>query len=355
MKKIKQTLILLLVFSCIISLAQTAPKDTTRSLDPGADLYKAALKQIDSAQYKEAIKTLQKAVKKSPEMAGAYNKMAFCKMQIKDYKGAQKDLEQSLKLSPGNMECLKYLGRACYYNQKYPDAKKYYDSVLAVVPDDPELYYYIAELKIAGKDTKGAIESLGEAIFIKGSYAPALFKRGILKYQHKEYNYAIKDITDGFTYSKDTTFDKEVYEARAKSYFEVGNYKGAMEDYSKILQYDPKNEDALIQRGATKINLNDNSGAIDDLNKAIEINKKSYAAYNFRGTAKSGLKQYVEALKDLDMAIKLKFDYSSAYVNRAAVKMASKDKKGACKDLESADQLGSPVAYKLIQQYCSGF
>jgi hypothetical protein len=33
--------------------------------------------------------------------------------------------------------------------------------------------------------------------------------------------------------------------------------------------------------------------------------------------------------------------------------MASKDRKGACSDLEKADQLGSGIAFRLIQQYCS--
>jgi hypothetical protein len=70
--------------------------------------------------------------------------------------------------------------------------------------------------------------------------------------------------------------------------------------------------------------------------------------------AKGGLKQYVEALKDLDYSIKLKFDYASVYVNRASIRMASKDRKGACEDLQRADQLGSNVAYRLIQQYCGG-
>ena len=37
--------------------------DTTRALDPAADLYKASLKLIDSLRYKDAIKLLDKAVK----------------------------------------------------------------------------------------------------------------------------------------------------------------------------------------------------------------------------------------------------------------------------------------------------
>ena len=164
---------------------------------------------------------------------------------------------------------------------------------------------------------------VNDCLFHKANYAPALLKRGSIKYDMKEYNYAIKDISDGLKENKDTTFDKEVYRTRAKAYFEVGNFKASIQDYTKIIERFPKDEDALTYRGGAKINVNDNSGSVDDCTKALEINKKSFVAYNFRGTAKGGLKQYVEGLKDLDMALKLKFDYHPAYVNRAAIKMAS--------------------------------
>ena len=345
------------LFLAAIGIAQDTTrtaKDTLRVLDPGLEFYKIALKQIDSMQYKEAIKTLQKAVKKSPEMTGAFNKMAFCKMQLKNYRGAQKDLHQLLKLNPDNTEAIKYLGRMYFLDKKYIEAKVYYDSAFKVTPEDHELLYYRAELKIAGKDLNGALVDLNECLFQKENYPPALIKRGMIKYEQQAYNYAIKDISDGIKLNKDTTFDKEVYRTRAKAYFENAYFKAAIEDYTKIINRFPNDEDALTYRGGAKININDNSGAIDDLTRAIEINKKSHIAYNFRGAAKGGLKKNSEALKDFDYAIKLKFDYPSAYVNRAAVKMAAKDKKGACKDLEKADQLGSDVAYKLIQQHCTG-
>jgi tetratricopeptide (TPR) repeat protein len=328
-------------------------KDTTRSIDPAGDLYKIALKEIDSLKYKQAIKTLSAALKKNPEMTAAYNKAAFCKMQLKDFKGAQKDLQQSLKIDHDHEETIKYLGRAFFMDKKYEDAKKHYDEALKMAINDYELIYYIAELKLIGNDLNGALNSINDCLFYKPNYAPAILKRGIIKYQQKEYKYAIKDITDGLAISKDTNFDAEIYRARAKANFEIADFRSAISDYSKILEHFPNDEDALVYRAGAKINVNDNSSAINDLDKAISINKKNHIAFNFRGTAKGGLKLYIDGLYDLDQSIKLKFDYHSAYVNRAAIKMASKDRKGACSDLEKADQLGSGIAYRLIQQYCT--
>ncbi len=329
-------------------------KDTTRSLDPALDLYNLAKKQSDSSNFKAAIKTLKSAIKKKAKYVEAYNLMAACKVQLNDLKGASEDLEMSLRYRPDNFECTKLLGRILFKDKRYDEAKKYYDDAYKIDPLDIELMYYTGELRGVGKDTKGAIETFNTVLDMRETYAPAYLQRGMMRFQQKEYNYAIKDITDGIKYAKPGEVTMEAYQTRARAYFEMGNFKDAITDYSKVIEIDPKNEDAYVYRGGAKINLNDNSGAVADLDKAIDLNGRNHVSYNFRGTAKGGLKQYTAAIKDLDKSIDIKFDYASAYVNRAAIKMTLKDKKGACKDLEKADQLGSNMAYKLIQKYCSG-
>jgi tetratricopeptide (TPR) repeat protein len=347
-------LFLTLLAQPVFSQSKQAKKDTTRSLDPAADLYKASLKLIDSLKYKDAIKILQKAIKIRKDFAEAYNKIAFCDMHLKDFENAQKNLELSLKYKPDNFDCIKYLGRACFLNKKYDLARKYYEDAEKMEPMDTELQFYIGELKTVGQDYKGAIDTYGAILQEKDNYAPAYINRGLVKYKLKQYAYAIKDIEQGLSLAKYKNIETEVYSDLAEAKFEVGDYKGAIKAFDTLIGRNAKDEFAWTYRGAAKVNINDFSAAINDLSEAIKLNSKSYEAYNFRGAAKGGLKQYTEALKDLDYSIKLKFDYSSAYVNRAAIKMASKDRKGACEDLNHADQLGSDVAYKFISQYCGG-
>ena len=353
--------VIYLLFLCLLAgnlfcqSKKDAKKDTTRSLDPSADLYKAGVKLMDSLKYKDAIKIFEKAVKKKKEFPEAYNKMASCFLQLKDFSNAQKNMELSLKYMPDNFDCIKYLGRACYLNQKYDLAKKYYEDAEKMEPTDKELMFFIAELRTVGGDIKGALDMYTALIQENETNSPyAYINRGVLKYKQKQYPYAIKDIEMGVKQAKYKNVEDEVYTDLAQAKFEIADYKGAIKVFDTLLKRNPKNEFALTYRGAAKIEVNDFSSAINDLSEAIKINSKSYVAYNFRGTAKGGLKQYIEALKDLDYAIKLKFDYPSSYVNRASIRMASKDRKGACEDLNKADQLGSNVAYSLIQQYCGG-
>ena len=56
-----------------------------------------------------------------------------------------------------------------------------------------------------------------------------------------------------------------------------------------IMQINPKYTKAYYKRGLAKMNLKDYSGAIADYNKAIEINPRNANAYNNRGNTKSYL------------------------------------------------------------------
>ena len=342
----------LLISLCYAQKNKTPVKDTTRTLDPAADFYKASLKLIDSLRYNDAIKLLEKAIRIKKDNAEYYNKLALCNMELKDFASAQKNLELSLKYMPDNFNCIKYLGRACFLNKKYDQAKKYYDDGMKMNEHDYELLCYIAELRAFGQDVKGALDMYNNVIYEKDNFAPAYIARGMLKFKQKQYAYAIEDIETGLKLSKYQKVEDEIYTSLAQSKYETGDFKSAVKVFDTLVKRNPKNEYALTYRGASKINVNDFSGAIKDLDEAIKLNSKSYIAYNFRGTAKGGLKQSIEAIKDFDQCIKIKIDYPSVYVNRAAIRMASKDRKGACEDLNKADQLGSDVAYKYIHQYC---
>ncbi len=62
--------------------------------------------------------------------------------------------------------------------------------------------------------------------------------------------------------------------------------------------------------------MGDYQGAIADYTQVIRF-KPDYAnAYCLRGNAKEGLGQYAAAIADYDTAIRLEPDYADAYVSR---------------------------------------
>ena len=58
--------------------------------------------------------------------------------------------------------------------------------------------------------------------------------------------------------------------------------QGAMDDYAKALELNPRYSDVYYNRGNLKFMLSDNEGALDDYNKAIELNPKDSEAFNNR-------------------------------------------------------------------------
>ncbi len=125
----------------------------------------------------------------------------------------------------------------------------------------------------------------------------------------------------------------------------VGNYSGAISDYSKAIEINPRYGDAYYNRGLAKRQLRDYSGAIADYNKAIEINPRDAEAYNNRGWVKvDKLQNYSGGIADYNKAIKINPKLKNAYFNRGKAKYYIGDKKGACDDYKKARYFGSQAA-----------
>jgi tetratricopeptide (TPR) repeat protein len=330
----------------------TDQKKDTVPIKPEEELYKSAVKLMDSARYKEAKSELKKAVKINEEYYPAFNKLA--QIAIKEDNIAEADIyfRRVLNYDPNNFEALKTIGIVYFKQERWEDCKMFFDSAAAQRVEDAEFYYYRAKLMFVGKSYKDALDMANYCVEKDPKYYEAYILKADCRIARKEYNHAIKELNDAVKLIPADKPNYDLYRSRAKAKFEMQDYKGAVTDWNVYIDAVPGVEEAYISRAAAKININDNSGAVADLDEAIKLKPKNPVSYNYRGVAKGGLKQYVEALKDLDKSIKLKFDYASAYVNRAAIKLASKDKYGACQDLNKADSLGDSMAFKLIEKYC---
>ena len=106
-------------------------------------------------------------------------------------------------------------------------------------------------------------------------------------------------------------------------------------------------------RGYDKYDLKDYYGAIDDYSKAIELDPDFAYAYSNRGTAKKNLKDYYGAINDYSKVIELDPNYTDAYVNRGVAKESLGDLKGACADWRKAASLGDKDAAQWVRDQCN--
>jgi tetratricopeptide (TPR) repeat protein len=89
----------------------------------------------------------------------------------------------------------------------------------------------------------------------------------------------------------------------------------------------PKASDFYVA-ATNKREKGDNTGAIADYTKAIQLDPKFAKAYNERGLVYQILQQEKNALADFDRAIQLKPDLAEAYSNRAIIYLNSNPQKG---------------------------
>ena len=70
------------------------------------------------------------------ENADTYNELAICQMETGDYEGAKDSLIDALNLDPDNTKIISNLGFLCLKESDQQEARKYFETVLEIAPDD---------------------------------------------------------------------------------------------------------------------------------------------------------------------------------------------------------------------------
>ena len=124
-----------------------------------------------------------------------------------------------------------------------------------------------------------------------------------------------------------------------KAKCELGNYVGAILDYTMAIRLKPDFAEAYNNRGVAKGNLGQYFAAISDFDIAIRFKPDDATAYCNRGVAKGNLGQYFAAISDYDIAIRLKPNYATAYYNRGIAKHNLEQYVAAISDYDIAIRL----------------
>lgn len=92
------------------------------------------------------------------------------------------------------------------------------------------------------------------------------------------------------------------YLKRGIEKFQAKNYSGAIEDCNQALKLEPKNTSAYVVRGAARFLLEQFPAAKTDFDTALEISPNIAYAHYFRGLTQYALKNKPAAIADLRKA-----------------------------------------------------
>ncbi|MEH1800970.1 MAG: tetratricopeptide repeat protein [Nostoc sp.] len=255
------------------------------------------------------------------------------------------------------------MGDQCFKKGEYTNAVTNYNQALEVNHGDISLYYKrgLAHYQIG--DYEAAIADYSQAIQMNFHDAKYYNKRGLALYQLGRLEEAINDYTQAIRINPNVAV---AYKNRAEARSHIGDNQGAIEDYTQAIKINPHYADAYKNRGITryllgsqpgfpqaiKINpqdaiayknrgnarsdLGDFEGAIEDYTQAILINPNYPDAYYNRGNARSDLEDFEGAIEDYTQAIQINSNYADAYYNRGNIRLEIIDKQRAIEDFQKA-------------------
>lgn len=101
----------------------------------------------------------------------------------------------------------------------------------------------------------------------------------------------------------------QAYNSRARLYFDAAVGRDslmlALNDYNKAIQYDPKDGEFRVNRGATFARLGNLEKAIEDFNEGLKLKPDHAVGYMNRSIMYQALQKYDLALADIDSYLKL--------------------------------------------------
>ncbi len=145
-----------------------------------------------------------------------------------------------------------------------------------------------------------------------------------------------------------------VYSNRGNAYFNLGEYRRAIQDYDQALRLDPGYAVAYYNRGKAYTELRVHRRAIQDYDQTLRINPGLAIAYYNRGIAYNGLGEHHRAIQDYDQALRIDPGYADAYHNRGWSYKIFADYDRAARDWEKAIRFGGAPRAKWWQKHLKG-
>jgi tetratricopeptide (TPR) repeat protein len=183
---------------------------------------------------------------------------------------------------------------------------KYFAQLPAPEPEkNAEILMKEAIIHFDGGRYQKSIEMLDEAIEINEfpQLTPILhFYRAVSKVKTNQYDAAIEDYTKAIQLNPQKS--KYIYH-RGLAHFQLSQYQLAKKDFQTTLVMDGGNSDIYVKLAFLKQQENDLKGAIEGYTKAIEFNPKFSTPYYYRGLIYLQVLLHDKACLDLQKAADL--------------------------------------------------
>ncbi len=198
--------------------------------------------------------------------------------------------------------------------REYTEAIRYYDEAIKKKPDFADAYNNRGLARYRNGEREAALADYTEAIQRDPAYEPAYLNRADVLLETGDANGALTDLLQIQKTYTDSTF----YQTRlGDTYVRLNKPSDAQVAYDRALQLNPKNWEALTNRGALFFSQKAYPAARQDLQQAVALNPKQDAALNNLSLLLAQTGNYAEALTFVDRALSIQPTQAYYLNNRA--------------------------------------
>lgn len=191
-------------------------------------------------------------------------------------------------------------GNVQLQKREYREAIRFYTEALDKKPDFADAYNNRGLAKFRNDDREGALADYTRAIDTDPDFGAAYLNRAEVRLETGDVTGSLADLQRIAREYADSSF----YQVRlADTYVRLNQPAPAQAAYDRALQLDPKNVEALTNRGALFFGQKAYEPAEQDIREALRLNPKQDAALNNQSLLMARRGQYAEALAFVERAL----------------------------------------------------
>jgi tetratricopeptide (TPR) repeat protein len=225
----------------------------------------------DEKDYRNAIYSLDEALRINPKCAEALADRGHVRLIRKEYASAQADLSAAIQIDPTNP--VWYVRRAALRMQQREceDAKRDCDRALQLDPDSNYAYSTRGDIESKNGERKAAIADYSEAIRCNPRIADAYGNRALCWLLERDADNALHDLDDAIRLQPKEAF---YFLQRGCCWFLKNDGNKAVEDMSEFIRLHPNHPLGYVFRAYVHQVVGSDKLALDDFETALRFDPK---------------------------------------------------------------------------------
>jgi tetratricopeptide (TPR) repeat protein len=236
-------------------------------------------------------------------------------LQTGDPERAEALIATAIKLAPRSADFQSNYGLALQALGRLDEAIKYFERAIRFDSRHADAHQNLGVALQAKGDIKEAIKSFSRSIDIRPS-AANLANLGVLFFDQGRIGEAISALTQAILFDPHYL---PAYTNLANALWKNRDLQGALREFSRVLELDPENVQALSGRGCVSSELREFNLAVADLERAVQIDPSDPLIHRNLGNVLIEQRSFESALSHLNRAIELKSDDAPSFFSRGAI------------------------------------